>query len=60
MGERNSCHHVTVDWLDHFRVSQASVSKGKAKSKASDMKMLFYSDEEETHNHKKVLLLASF
>ena len=24
------------------------------------MKMRFYSDEEETHNHKKVLLLASF
>ena len=33
--------------------------QSKAKIKASDMKMLFYSDEEETHYHKKVLLLAS-
>ena len=34
--------------------------QSKAKYKASDMKVSFYSDEDETYYHKKDFLLASF
>ena len=48
-------------WVARPSPSQPKPSfQSKAKCKASDMNTIFYSDEGETHYHKKVLLLASF
>ena len=43
-----------------FQSSPKPLFQSKPKCKASDMKMIFHSDEDEAHYHKKVLLLASF
>ena len=52
------CHGwVARPWFQSF---PKPLFQSKAKCKASDIKMSFYSDEDETHYHKKVLLLASF
>ena len=52
------CHGwVARPWFHSF---PKPLFQSKAKCKASDVKMSFYSDEDETHYHKKVLLLASF
>ena len=44
MGKGNSCHSVTVEWLVS-EFPQACLLQSKAKFKASDMKMSFYSDK---------------
>ena len=60
MGKRNSCYPVTVEWLGHFRVSPSLCFKARLSAKQVIGKWFFYSYEDETHYHKKVLLFASF
>ena len=56
MGKRNSCHPATVEWLGHFRVNSSLCFKARLSAKQMIWNMIFYSDEGETHYHKKVLL----
>ena len=58
MGKRNSFHRVTVRVARPFQSFPKPLFQSKAKCKASDMEIIFYSDEDENSLSQKGFALS--